>query len=656
MGAMPDSPALSRAHTAQTPGTDSKDIWTFLIGDGFVRLTAILVLILGGIHLLNQFGFAVPMRSIALTPSIVLIGLAFITTLGPSDARESGLWRRLQVAYGLWFLIEIFTHFNRNHLESRTTTFLVDCAYVAFFTMVLLAVERRDVPPSRLDVVQRGARLADQASIIALVVSLLAYFVLIPNRYDVSVFPISVPSYLLYTILDFLIGARLLYVASRSRPGRWRFFSVLYGIAFLSWGFIDLLDAIGATLGRPVESGTVLDMLWYAPFLLIVCAHRLRLFPAVTPSPDGNRGVERLFQARGFPLVGVTALVLIVVHVVGYGLGYFEQPNRGPREVLIILMVLVALVAVTSRRAISESAALTRRLSLGIEQGADSVVITDSDGIIEYVNQAFVKTTGFSKEEAIGATPKILASGHHDAKFYEGLWQTIKAGEVFQETFTNRRKNGAIYFDERVISPLVDEKGRITHFVATGRDITGRVEDQRRLQYLATHDVLTGLPNRSLLRERLEHAINISRRHGRKLAVLFVDLDDFKTINDTLGHQRGDEVLRIVADRISGVIRDGDTPGRVGGDEFMVLAEEIANSEAVYHLAERIVEAIRRPFSFDGRNLVVTGSLGIAVYPENGQDSQTLIGRADIAMYRAKELEPGRVQLYSSGMTLPAAD
>ncbi len=641
---------------AQISDVASRDIWVFLFGDGLVRLTAFLVAILGGIHLLNQFGFGIPIRSALLTPSIVLIALSFIATLGRSAPRESGLWRRLMVAYGLWLLVEVFSHLTSHQAPSHTTVFLVDCGYVAFFTMVLLAVERRDVQPSKLNTAQRGARLADQVSIIVLVVSLLAYFVLIPNRYDPSVFPTAVPSYLLYTILDFIIGARLLHVASKSRVIRWRFFAILSGIAFLAWGFIDLIDAVGSALDRPFLSGTVFDMLWYAPFLLVVCAHRLRLFPVIKPLADDQKGVEELDPARGFPLVGVIALVLVVVHIAGYGLGFFEQPSRGPREVLIILLVLMAVVSVTSRRAISESAALTKRLSLGIEQGADSVIITDSDGIIEYVNQAFVKTTGYSREEAVGANPKILSSGHHEPHFFEELWRTIKGGEVFQDTFTNRRKNGSIYFDERVISPLIDGKGRITHYVATGRDITGRIEDQRRLQYMATHDVLTGLPNRSLFQERLEHAINISKRHDRRLAVLFVDLDDFKTINDTHGHQRGDDVLRMVANRIDFITREGDTSGRVGGDEFMVLVEEIVEAEAVTALAERVIEAIKRPFSIDDQELTVTGSLGIAVYPVDGRDPQTLIGNADIAMYRAKDLGPGRVQFYSHGMTLPAVD
>ena len=209
---------------------------------------------------------------------------------------------------------------------------------------------------------------------------------------------------------------------------------------------------------------------------------------------------------------------------------------------------------------------VVHKLSSAIEQTADSVVITDLHGTIEYVNPAFEKNTGFRRAEAVGQTPRIVKSGKHDAEFYRRLWDTILRGEAFRDVLVNRRKDGTLYYEEKTITPLKDEKGRITHFVSTGKDVTERMEAQERLDRLAYYDTLTGLPNRNLFRDRLRHALERVQRAGRTVATLVLDLDNFKAVNDSLGHEVGDLLLKAISERLRACVREEDTVARLGGE------------------------------------------------------------------------------------------
>ncbi len=294
------------------------------------------------------------------------------------------------------------------------------------------------------------------------------------------------------------------------------------------------------------------------------------------------------------------------------------------------------------------------KLSRAIEQAADAVVITDRNGIVEYVNPAFETVTGYTRDEAVGKKANLVKSGQHNAEFYTLLWGAITRGEVFQDVLINRRKNGVIYYEEKTITPLKDREGNITHFIGTGKDITERMQTQERLHYLAYNDLLTDLPNRLLFLERLAHALKGRHGPGHRLAIMFLDLDRFKVINDTLGHQIGDALLQKIAALILANVGAGDTVARLGGDEFGVLLEEVASLDAVAVLARKILSAFAQAFHIGGHELYITASVGVSVYPEDGNDANTLLKNADVAMYRAKDQGGNNYQYYSSEMSSKA--
>ncbi|MFZ5594043.1 MAG: EAL domain-containing protein [Pseudomonadota bacterium] len=297
------------------------------------------------------------------------------------------------------------------------------------------------------------------------------------------------------------------------------------------------------------------------------------------------------------------------------------------------------------------SDAQRRLLYRALEQTADAVIITDHQGVIEYVNSAFESMTGYLRQEAVGKKPNIIRSDQHDAMFYQKLWTTIRAGGVFNEVFINRRRNGTLFYEEKTITPLKDEKGVITHFIATGKDITERIEIQERLHHLAHHDMLTGLPNRALLLDRLSQSIARAPRQGRTVAVLFLDLDNFKNINDSLGHTVGDSLLRAMAERLERCVRDGDTVARLGGDEFAVVLDDVTAENEIPPIATKILSALAQAMEVEGHELYVTSSIGVSVFPGDGIEPQTLLKNADLAMYRAKELGRNTFQFFTREMS-----
>ena len=311
-------------------------------------------------------------------------------------------------------------------------------------------------------------------------------------------------------------------------------------------------------------------------------------------------------------------------------------------------VLLRASVTDISERKANESR--MHKLSTALQQTADAVVITNSDGIVEYANAAYEVLTGYSNAEVIGYKPDFLGSGDNDSHFYEELWKTIRSGNVFNDILINRRKDGVLFYEEKTITPLKNSNGEITHFISTGRDITDRIETQERLRYMAHHDALTQLPNRSMMMDRLEQAIVRAKRDDTRVSILFIDLDHFKMINDTLGHDVGDGAIKEVARQLLACLRASDTVVRFGGDEFVVLLEEIRTQQEVTHLVRKVQAALSAPIHMQGQELFMSASIGVTLCPDDGDDVNTLLKHADIAMYRAKERGRNRYEFYSSEM------
>ena len=291
-----------------------------------------------------------------------------------------------------------------------------------------------------------------------------------------------------------------------------------------------------------------------------------------------------------------------------------------------------------------------RKLTGAIEQTTDSIMITSPHGYIEYVNAGFCRMTGYSKEEAIGQHTRMLKSGRHDKEFYQLLWATIAKGDVFQEAFINKRKDGTLYYEEKSITPLKDENGKIQNFISTGKDITEQMQTRERLHHLSEHDLLTGLPNRILFNDRLDQAIPRARRNNRLVAVLLMDMDRFKNINETLGFGCGDHMLQAIGERLLASTRDGDTVARLGDDEFAVMLEDVRQQEDIPQVVEKIIRSLSQAYHIDGHELFITTSIGISLYPNDAEHPQTLMQFADVAIHNAKESGSNTYRFYEAKM------
>ncbi|MBP0712612.1 EAL domain-containing protein [Burkholderia sola] len=290
------------------------------------------------------------------------------------------------------------------------------------------------------------------------------------------------------------------------------------------------------------------------------------------------------------------------------------------------------------------------------ESALEGIMVTDRRARIERVNQAFTRLTGYSEDEVIGRNPGLLSSGRQTPDFYKQLWHSLTTDGHWQGEIWNRRKTGELFLEYLTITSIRDSAGEISHYAAIFSDITQRRQAEERLGYLATHDVLTNLANRMLFEERLAHAISHAKRFGRKVAVMYLDLDRFKLINDTLGHNAGDEVLKMVAERIVANVRANDTVARMGGDEFALVLEEIDDVRDVGRVARKLLDEVGRAIDIGDREIFVTPSIGISIYPDDGTAAEDLILLADQAMYGAKSRGRNVFQFFESKMTSSAIE
>ena len=288
-------------------------------------------------------------------------------------------------------------------------------------------------------------------------------------------------------------------------------------------------------------------------------------------------------------------------------------------------------------------------------ESQEGMMVTDANGIIVRVNQAFTRLTGYSTEEAVGKTPSLLKSGRHDQAFYQGMWAALKEKQYWQGETWNRRKNGKIYAEWLTITAVTAPDGHITHYVGTFSDITQNREAEAEIHRLAYYDPLTQLPNRRLLQDRLGQALAASRRSGYYGAILFLDLDNFKTLNDTRGHEVGDLLLVEVAQRLHTCVRGGDTVGRLGGDEFVILLEDLSEeAEAAAAqsklVGEKVQEVIARPYLLKDCEYHCTTSIGISLFRDHNLTVEDLLMHADLAMYQAKDAGRNTLRFFDPAM------
>ena len=297
-----------------------------------------------------------------------------------------------------------------------------------------------------------------------------------------------------------------------------------------------------------------------------------------------------------------------------------------------------------------------RLAGLVFESSAEGIILTDADARILSVNPAFERITGYSAAEAIGERPSIMQSGRQNESYYQEMWQSLREKGLWAGEIWNQRKDGTQYPEWLTISAARDARGQVTHYVGVFTDITDLKRSEEQLRHMAHHDPLTDLANRALLDDRLDHALRRAHRENRLLAVLFIDLDRFKTVNDTLGHDVGDELLIEIANRLQSSLRDGDTLARLGGDEFVLILEDLESPRMAGRVAEKIRSVLHEPVYVSGHELFVAGSIGISLYPDDGDDVATLLKAADSAMYAAKGAGRNGYCFYTAQMTESALE
>ena len=280
------------------------------------------------------------------------------------------------------------------------------------------------------------------------------------------------------------------------------------------------------------------------------------------------------------------------------------------------------------------------------ETASENIVVTDANNCFITVNPAFTKTTGYKLEEVIGKTPKILKSGIQSSEFYSKMWKDLSKNGQWDGELSNKRKNGELYVEWLSIRAIYNHDGTIRMYVATFSDITEKKRADEIIWKQANYDLLTNLPNRRLFDDRLKHEIKIAKRSKKLLALLFIDLDLFKEVNDTFGHEVGDKLLIKVTQRINETLRATDTVARMGGDEFTAILPQMNDEKNIGKVAQLILEKLSMPFEINGKNLIISASIGISIYPKDSLNPKELLQYADIAMYNSKKQGKGKITFY----------
>ena len=398
-----------------------------------------------------------------------------------------------------------------------------------------------------------------------------------------------------------------------------------------------LIDNLGWHIVTEIEQGDILKPIWNLIFKLAAAGAVIVVFFLIL----GMRLVRR---------------VVIAIQLISNDFERIEKQDFAPSKISSSLKELDGMVTGFNRMAkeIARKQQGLNQAAIVFENTSEGIFITNPEPRIVSINNAFTDITGYSEDEVIGKNPSILHSGRHDKIFYQQMWQAIERDGCWRGEMQNRRKNGEIYTELLSINSCKSEHGEVVQYIGVFTDISSIKDTEHKLEYLAHHDPLTDLPNRLLCNARLEHELQAAKRHTLLVAVMFLDLDMFKNINDSLGHIIGDKLLRMVTARMSEHLRDEDTIARLGGDEFVIILGSLENRKDAAHFAEIILELFSMSFTVDGHEIFIGASIGISVYPDDAKDAETLLSNSDTAMYRAKEEGRNNYQFYTANLTSDA--
>lgn len=341
-------------------------------------------------------------------------------------------------------------------------------------------------------------------------------------------------------------------------------------------------------------------------------------------------------RAQRFGMHSVLAMPLgIKGEVIGALMLYSSDGEAFDKLTVSRLSVFAARVTVAM--IVAQEHQDLRLMEMAMSNASNAMFITDREGRIVWLNEALTRFSGYSMLELLGKQPHIFNSGQHKPEFWKGMWKQILDGQAWRGDVLNRNKNGELYTVTQSVSTLADAFGRVTHFLVVQQDISEKRKLEEEIHYLAYHDVLTELPNRMLFQDRVQQEITHAKRGKTQFAVLFIDLDGFKTVNDTRGHAAGDKLLRIIASRLRACVREGDTVARLGGDEFTILLRGATVGEGLKRVLRKIIKAVAQPCELGEFNANVTASLGVSLYPADATGVEKLLIHADEAMYQAKQ-------------------
>lgn len=344
---------------------------------------------------------------------------------------------------------------------------------------------------------------------------------------------------------------------------------------------------------------------------------------------DNPTELNHWLQVRGYVWVALSALAIYLLCARFARANQLQQPLKENRERL-------------------------RQAAAVFDCTREGVLVTDAQGLIVHVNRAFMEITGYRREDVMGQQPSLFKSGRHSSNFYQQMFQSLERTGEWSGEIWNRRKSGEIYPQWQTIRVIHDDLGKVSHYVAVFSDISAIKDSEHELVHLAHHDPLTDLPNRLLFTDRAEQALASAQVHKRGCALLLLDLDHFKIINDSLGHNVGDQLLKLVGERLEAIFGPGVTLARLGGDEFAVLAESCPQVAQAAGLAQRILDAMKQPFIFDGHQLFISASIGISLFPNDALSAEQLLRNADSALFKAKSAGRESYALYTEELTAHA--